>query len=276
MFEVNWSKEHLEIKYRMVDVDTLICVACQEFLSLIIKSDNWQEELYKIADKDKNVKYNKYVNVYEAMKDMEPISLFNVTYLDLTIINEIIWNCPELVRDIKYRTKEKFSLLLADRNIACHSHKHETPEELYNRGIEFLGHLKSFVQEVEKSEVDSIQDDNIRKEYRRKYVSLIKELRKVLNEENFRPDTTNKEALREEVIQQKNASNNKMTDTSGNAKTVRKNISKRPLSRLDLLIKEAEKNTGLSAAEVSGSKKMRLEKKHPRKTGSSTTNNETK
>ena len=284
MFEVKWSKEPLEIKYRLVDVDTLICVACQEFLSLIITTDKWQEKLFKIAKEstkrkptsnkkessntnestDKNEKYdkyNKYVNVYENMKDLDDITQFSVAYLDLTMINEIVWNCPKLVPEtIDSSTKRRLSDLLNDRNETCHSHKHETSEELYARGISYLDHLKKFVQEVEKKETETIPDDTIRRTYRKKYVDLIRTLRKTMYDEN------------------KTIASPKTNDTAQDVKPIKRiqrdyvipagNVKTKTLTSYD---ENEIRKKDLTVGGVAGTKKMRLGRVHKKKTDSSAT-----
>lgn len=284
MFEVNWSKEPLEIKYRLVDVDTLICVACQEFLSLIITTDIWQEKLFKIAKEstkrkptsnkkepsdtdessDKNEKYdkyNKYVNVYERMKDLDNVSQFSVEYLDLTMINEIVWNCPELIdKNIDIKTKSRLSDLLNDRNETCHSHKHETSEELYARGISYLDHLKKFVKEVEKRETKSIPDDSIRETYRKKYVYLIRSLQKTMYEEN------------------RNIASPIINDTAQDVKPTKRiqrdfvipagNVKTKTLTSYD---ENEIRKKDLTVGGVAGTKKMRLGRVHKKKTDSSAT-----
>lgn len=294
MFEVNWSKEPLEIKYRLVDVDTLICVACQEFLSLIITTDKWQEKLFKIAkestkrkpasnkkessdtnestDKDEKYekydKYNKYVNIYESMKDLENVSQFSVEYLDLTMINEIVWNRPELIAgkdkdkdiDINIKTKSRLLDLLNDRNETCHSHKHETPEELYARGISYLDHLKKFVKEVEKRETKLIPDDSIRETYRKKYVYLIRSLQKTMYEEN------------------RNIASPIINDTAQDVKPTKRiqrdfvipagNVKTKTLTSYD---ENEIRKKDLTVGGVAGTKKMRLGRVHKKKTDSSAT-----
>lgn len=277
MFEVSWSKEPLEMKYRMVDVDTLICVACQEFLSLIIATDKWQEKLFQkakecsrkkpTADKDDSEdksnnydKYNKYTHVYETMKDLVDLSQFNVINLDLTLINEIVWNCPELIRETNIKTKSRLSDLLNDRNENCHSDKHETPEELYNRGINHLNDLKRFVQEVEKRETESIPDDNDREAYRKKYINLIKALKKTLNEEN--KETTSPISINENKETKSVKRTSKLLSSSADTEKAKTHI-----SDYDSQIKKS----GLTVGGVPGSKKMRLGRVHTKKKDSPST-----
>ena len=242
MFEVDFCKEPLDIKYRLVDVDTLICIACQEFLSLIIAPE-WQENLFKKAEKianenssnnDKKAQNNKYDNIYNAMKELDDISQFDVTNLDITIIHEIVWNCPELLCGSIKGSKHKLSDLLQDRNEYCHSHKHETSDELYNRGINYLNHLRKFVSTVEQKEKDLIPDDNTRSEYFKKYIKLIGSLNKILNKEN--------------------KENNKLNDSNSTLGIKPDTDSKTKL-----------KKSGLTVGGVSGSRKMRLGRVHKKK-----------
>lgn len=288
MFEVTWCKEPLEIKYRLVDVDTLICVACQEFLSLIISTDKWQEKLFDKAqesvnrkpssnknDKDKNDedeknkdknkndedknnndkydKYNKYINVYDTMKDLDDISHFSVIYLDLTMIYEIVRDSGnlKLTREIKPNTKSRLLDLLIDRNETCHSHKHETPDILYNRGITYLDHLKKFVVEVGKKEINSIPDESVREDYSKKYKELIRSLQKTLNDENNK--YTSHSSIDETQI--KKPVNRTQRTLSTSTVTIK---AKPQISDCDSKFKKSD----LSIEKVAGAKKMRLGRVH--------------
>ena len=307
MFDVTWCKEPLEIKYRMVDVDTLICVACQEFLSLVIDTDKkWQEELFKKAkrhasknpytkkvndidnkekdnteENDNNEendnkigKYNKYINVYKIMKDLDDISQLSVIHLDISLINEIVWN-TKLTKEITQGTKYKLSDLSNDRNESCHSHKHETPDILFNRGIVYLDHLKKFVESVEKYENEAIPDDSIREAYSKKYKKLIKSLQKTLNNENNKyasTDSTDKtsEIKPVRITQREIISSKPKTIISTNTRS-HKTSSIKNSTKTDSTSANEKKKSGLTVGGVSGSKKMRLGRVHTKKNDSSST-----
>ena len=173
----------MEIKYRLVDVEALVCYACQDYLSMIIKN-KWQDDLrnmakYTVENGILEDRPDKYVNIYENMKDIKD---YSVQHMDVTIINEIIWNCDSLlIAPVNKSIKHKLSDLASDKNLYSHSHWHESPDELLNRGIVSLDLLKKFVQTVEKK--DTTINSSNRIKYRDTYIQKINEMKKSLFED---------------------------------------------------------------------------------------------
>ena len=255
----------MEIKYRLVDVETLICYACQDYLSLIIK-DKWQEELRKRAKEavengNLEDRPDKYVNVYENMKDIKD---FNVRYMDVTII-EIIWHCDSLlIGTVNNSTKHKLSDLASDKNIYSHSHWHESSDELFDRGIVSLDLLKKFVQTVEKKE--TIIDSEERIKYRDEYMQKIKDLKKTLFED-IRPITDNNTVPPKTTPEHK-SSRSKNTELLEN-QTITKSIdSISYTTKTSRAATKDNKKKDLTVGGVSGSRKMRLGRVHKKKTDS--------
>lgn len=183
---------NMNIKYRMEDINTLICKACQDFLSLIIRPD-WQEKLFntaksEIAKKAAGKKNNaeKFIEAYEIMKDLNVVTDYSVTNMDVTIINAIVNNGVDsgIVPLVERSTKNALSTLVKDKNTASHSGKNEDSITLYRRGFIFLEHLRIFVQTVEKYECVNIKEGD-RTSYRKRYIPEIENLLKTLDEERI-------------------------------------------------------------------------------------------
>lgn len=64
-----------------------------------------------------------------------------------------------------------------------HSNENEEPEELYLQSLLALCNLKNFIKAVDKFETNI--EDNVRIEYRRKYMKLIDDLKDILDEERI-------------------------------------------------------------------------------------------
>lgn len=182
----------MDIKYRMEEVNTLMCKACQDFLLLIIK-ENWQEKLFKTAKNELSRKASgqknnadKYKEALEKMKDLDNISDFDVKDMDITIINAIV--CygaySDIVPNVERSTKDALRVLTKDKNNNSHSGKNESKDELYRRSFKFLEDLRSFIQTVENDEINTI-DEPARTAYRRKYISRIKTLQETLDKERI-------------------------------------------------------------------------------------------
>lgn len=173
----------MDVRNRMADVIKLRCNVCQDFLKLII-DDNWQQFIYEKAEKeiDSNGRYkDKYISAYEKMREIG-IDNYSIDNMDVTFISEIVHGCKEIAHTDD-RTRKNIEQLVEDRNLINHSNENEEPEELYLQGLLALCNLKNFIKAVDKFEIN-IQD-NVRIEYRRKYVKLIDDLKDILDEERI-------------------------------------------------------------------------------------------
>ena len=173
----------MDVRNRMADVIKLRCNVCQDFLKLII-DDNWQQFIYEKAEKeiDSNGRYkDKYISAYEKMREIG-IDNYSIDNMDVTFISEIVHGCKEIA-PTDDRTRKNIEQLVEDRNLINHSNENEEPEELYLQGLLALCNLKNFIKAVDKFEIN-IQD-NVRIEYRRKYVKLIDDLKDILDEERI-------------------------------------------------------------------------------------------
>ena len=173
----------MDVRNRMADVIKLRCNVCQDFLKLII-TDNWQQFIYEKAKKeiDKNGRYkDKYIPAYEKMREIG-IDNYSIDSMDVTFISEIVHGCKEIA-PTNDRTRKSIEQLVEDRNLMNHSNENEEPEELYLQSLLALCNLKNFIKAVDKFETN-IQD-NVRIEYRRKYVKLIDDLKDILDEERI-------------------------------------------------------------------------------------------
>ena len=173
----------MDVRNRMADVIKLRCNVCQDFLKLII-DDNWQQFIYEKAEKeiDSNGRYkDKYISAYEKMREIG-IDNYSIDNMDVTFISEIVHGCKEIA-PTDDRTRKNIKQLVEDRNLINHSNENEEPEELYLQGLLALCNLKNFIKAVDKFEIN-IQD-NVRIEYRRKYVKLIDDLKDILDEERI-------------------------------------------------------------------------------------------
>ena len=176
----------------MEDINTLICKACQDFLSLIIKQ-NWQEKLFntaksEISKKSAGKKNNaeKYEEAYEKMKDLNAVTDYSISDMDVTIINAIVKYgvVSDIVPRVERGTKNALSTIAKDKNKTSHSGKNEDSITLYRRAFNFLEHLRLFVQTVEKFERTNITDED-RTSYRKKYIPQIDNLLETLDEERI-------------------------------------------------------------------------------------------
>lgn len=173
----------MDVRNRMADVIKLRCNVCQDFLKLII-DDNWQQFIYEKAEKeiDSNGRYkDKYISAYEKMREIG-IDNYSIDNMDVTFISEIVHGCKKIA-PTDDRTRKNIEQLVEDRNLINHSNENEEPEELYLQGLLALCNLKNFIKAVDKFEIN-IQD-NVRIEYRRKYVKLIDDLKDILDEERI-------------------------------------------------------------------------------------------
>lgn len=171
----------MEIKYIVSEIDELICKALQDYLSLVV-NNNWQEKLFSIAEDAviNNHFKSKYIAVYNTLVDMDDISKFATSDMDVTLIVSVVYYRHDFV-NIKDETREALYHLSQDRNQSGHSTKNETPDELFERGISALRNLEVFIRSVDNNE-DSIPK-NERSKYRNQYMNSIKRLRESLREE---------------------------------------------------------------------------------------------
>lgn len=175
----------MDIRNRMDDVVTMRCHVCQEYLSLKIKTTDWQKKLYKKAKctiDNKLIYASSYASAYEKMRDYG-IEKYSIGDMDVTIISAVICHDLELVYKSHDETKKAIKTLRNDRNIADHSGKNEEPEELYLRGLMDLQDLKDFVRTVDKCET-RISDD-ARQQFRLRYIQSIDNLMTILDDERI-------------------------------------------------------------------------------------------
>lgn len=173
----------MDVRNRMADVIKLRCNVCQDFLKLII-TDNWQQFIYEKAKKeiDNNGRYkDKYISAYEKMREIG-IDNYSIDNMDVTFISEIVHGCKEIA-PTNDRTRKSIEQLVEDRNLMNHSNENEEPEELYLQSLLALCNLKNFIKAVDKFETNI--EDNVRIEYRRKYMKLIDDLKDILDEERI-------------------------------------------------------------------------------------------
>lgn len=173
----------MDVRNRMADVIKLRCNVCQDFLKLII-ADNWQQFIYEKAKKeiDNNGRYkDKYISAYEKMREIG-IDNYSIDSMDVTFISEIVHGCKEIA-PTNDRTRKSIEQLVEDRNLMNHSNENEEPEELYLQSLLALCNLKNFIKAVDKFETNI--EDNVRIEYRRKYMKLIDDLKDTLDEERI-------------------------------------------------------------------------------------------
>lgn len=173
----------MDVRNRMADVIKLRCNVCQDFLKLII-TDNWQQFIYEKAKKeiDNNGRYkDKYISAYEKMREIG-IDNYSIDSMDVTFISEIVHGCKEIA-PTNDRTRKSIEQLVEDRNLMNHSNENEEPEELYLQSLLALCNLKNFIKVVDKFETNI--EDNVRIEYRRKYMKLIDDLKDILDEERI-------------------------------------------------------------------------------------------
>lgn len=173
----------MDVRNRMADVIKLRCNVCQDFLKLII-TDNWQQFIYEKAKKeiDNNGRYkDKYISAYEKMREIG-IDNYSIDSMDVTFISEIVHGCKEIA-PTNDRTRKSIEQLVEDRNLMNHSNENEEPEELYLQSLLALCNLKNFIKAVDKFETNI--EDNVRIEYRRKYMKLIDDLKDILDEERI-------------------------------------------------------------------------------------------
>lgn len=175
----------MDIRNRMDDVVTMRCHVCQEYLSLKIRTTDWQKKLYKKAKYAIDNKYiyaSSYASAYEKMRDYG-IEKYSIEDMDVTIISAVICHELALVYKSQDETMTAIKALRNDRNIADHSGKNEEPEELYLRGLMDLQDLKDFVRTVDKYETRI--SDETRQQFRLRYIQSIDNLMAILDDERI-------------------------------------------------------------------------------------------
>lgn len=178
----------MNVRNRMADVIKLRCNACQDFLKLLL-NDNWQQELYELAQKEvtnNTFQKNRYIAAYEKMRDIG-FENYTVDDMDVTFISTIVDanNCNKFkaMNSVHDNTRKSLMQLRDDRNLTNHSDENEEPDELYLRGLLALCNLKNFVRTVDKYEL-SIEDEK-RQSYRQQYITGIDSLEEKLDEERI-------------------------------------------------------------------------------------------
>ena len=169
----------------MDDVVSMRCHVCQEYLSLKIKTTDWQKKLYKKAKyaiDNKLIYATSYATAYEKMRDYGT-EKYSIEDMDVTIISTVICYESALVYKSHDKTMTAIKTLRNDRNIADHSGKNEEPEELYLRGLMDLQDLKDFVRIVDKYETRI--SDEARQQFRLRYIQSIDNLMAVLDDERI-------------------------------------------------------------------------------------------
>lgn len=171
----------MKIKYIIDDIDDLISKALQDYLYLLVKDDNWQEDLYLIAKDavDNNSFKSKYIDVYNELDMMEDKSQYKTADMDISLIVSILYYRDDF-RKISDKTKVALFVLSKDRNKEGHSNRNESSEELYERGLVSLRDLKDFVLSVKNNEFSIKLVE--RNEYRNNYIKLIDDKRSALYE----------------------------------------------------------------------------------------------
>ena len=140
----------MDIRNRMVDVDSLRRHACQDLLKLLLQSKpGWQEKLWEEKDDYPDI-CNKVWNY--------GVDSLSVDEMDETAIYDILskyYNSRDKQRSIASVNKPTFKALRQlkdERNISAHSHGNEKADELYTRALVSLYDIKGFVKTVAKFE----------------------------------------------------------------------------------------------------------------------------
>ncbi len=175
----------MEIRNRMSDVVKLRCNACQDFLKMIL-IDNWQEELYRVAQDrvEKGPCKDKYRDAYNKMRDIG-YSQYSAEMMDVSFIHQIVQdkNHKAYIKSINEKTLKALTIVKNDRNLKDHSNENEEASELYLRGLLALCNLEFFVKTVDQFE-KSI-DDDCRLSFRQKYMHEIKTLMECIDDERI-------------------------------------------------------------------------------------------
>lgn len=174
----------MEMFYTLAEIDKLMCKACQEYLSLVLK-DNWQEKLYSICKDaiDNNDHPDKYGPVLDKLDEMDDILHFDTSDMDIPLIVSVVFYRDDFISSY-YKTRIALFVLSEDRNEISHSSKNETSYELYTRGLVFLRNIKRFVCYVAKYENSISKKD--RDNYKNRYMRSIKKWNNELKEEHNR------------------------------------------------------------------------------------------
>lgn len=170
-------RNKMDIRNRMNDVVKLRCNACQVFLKMII-SDNWQQDLYKIASSKRNEMV--YDAVYKKMRD-SGVEQFTIDDMDVTTIYEIIKDTSIINKRIDNITFNCLKRLKDDRNTTNHSSENEDADTLYERALRALFDLSDFITAVDERETTI--NESLRLEYRQSYRKKIDDLKKLLADE---------------------------------------------------------------------------------------------
>lgn len=172
----------MEIRNRMSNVVKLRCNACQDFLKMVIQP-GWQQKLYDIAKDaiERNRYADNYRPAFEKMRDIG-VENYSIDDMDVSFITQVVCFCTSIV-SVQKQTRDALTKLRDDRNLTNHSNENEDDEELYLRGLLALCNLKSFIKTVDKFETKL--EDEIRLEYRNKYILQIEELMGILDEERI-------------------------------------------------------------------------------------------
>lgn len=173
----------MDILNRMASVKKLRTNVCQKYLSYVLV-DNWQEELYKIIEKEIKIHPNSYKSARTKMRTIG-ITKFTPDKLDITIINAIIvFHHKELLKSIQQETIDAFKHIRDDRNLTSHADDNEDALELYRQSFLFLSNLQAFIITVDEKEDKAISDED-RQSYLQKYDAEIKNMQKTIDKERI-------------------------------------------------------------------------------------------
>ncbi len=173
----------MEVRNRMADISKLRCNICQDYLRMVAQP-NWQKQLYDKAkhEIEAGTKFkDKYIAAYERMRDIG-IEQYSIEDMDVTLIVEVLYALKDSFPAEK-NIINSINRLKTDRNAKGHSSENESPEELYLQGLLDLVNLRKFVVDVDKYEL-TIPDES-RLAFRRKYISVIDELKETLDDERI-------------------------------------------------------------------------------------------
>lgn len=186
----------MDIKHRMVDVDTLRSRVCQDYLSLVI-SDNWRDTLKKYMDNERTLSREHKVNHYYCYKEQHRIMLdkgisnYRIEDMDVAFIHIVVSYCS-VVAQCSDETLNCLSRIKNDRNtFMAHKTDNESVEILYRRALYSLMNIQDFVRSVDDNELQI--DEKKRSQYRETYIKKTTDLRDLIMDERtneFQIDNT--------------------------------------------------------------------------------------
>lgn len=174
----------MHIMNRTADITKLRCLACQDFLKMIVV-EGWKELWYEVVNSYMQKKQftSIYRPAYDEMRN-HGIDKYSIEKMDVTLITNLILHNERLFKiHIKKEIKEALGKLNKARQETSHLDGHETDDELYRKAESDCEDIQLFVVTVDEYATDIPVDE--RSKFRISYYEQAEELRKIIWDERY-------------------------------------------------------------------------------------------